>query len=204
MGQAPDDLLGEDFAHHAVIVGEDLGTVPPEFRSRLREAAVAGMDVLWFQRDGDRFQRPSEWRPDAMAMTTTHDLPTVAGWWSGSDIAERARLGIAGGEEPSGRAASRTKLWRAFAKEGVAPAHQPPRGDAGRVVDGALAFVARSPSPLMIVPVEDLMARTEQPNLPGTVDEHPNWRRRLPVPADGIMDDPAVAGRVSRLRKERA
>jgi 4-alpha-glucanotransferase len=203
-----DDMLRllalESYRHHAVVVGEDLGTVPPEFRSRLREAAVAGMDVLWFQRDGDRFQRPSEWRPDAMAMTTTHDLPTVAGWWSGSDISERARLGIAGGEEPSGRADSRTKLWRAFAEEGVASGHPPPGGDVGRVVDGALAFVARSPSPLMIVPVEDLLARTEQPNLPGTVDEHPNWRRRLPVPAEEIMDDPAVAARVSQLRKARA
>ena len=70
-------------------------------------------------------------------------------------------------------------------------------------VDAALAFVSRSPSPLMIVPVEDLMARTEQPNLPGTVDEHPNWRRRLPIPAEKIMDDHAVAARVTQLRKNR-
>ena len=203
-----DDLLRllalESHRHQAVVVGEDLGTVPPEFRSRLRDAGVAGMDVLWFQRDGERFQRPIAWRPDAMAMTTTHDLPTVAGWWSGKDIAERARLGIAGGEEAAGRAASRGMLWRSFVEEGVAPAQQPPTEKAGMAVDAALAFVSRSPSPLMIVPVEDLMARTEQPNLPGTVDEHPNWRRRLPIPAEKIMDDHAVAARVTQLRKNRA
>ena len=203
-----DDMLRllalESHRHHAVVVGEDLGTVPPEFRARLRQAGVAGMDVLWFQREGDRFQRPALWRPDAMAMTTTHDLPTVAGWWSGSDIAERERLGIVGGEQADARAASRTTLWRAFVEEGLAPTQQAPVEDAGAAVDGALAFVARSPSPLMIVPVEDLLARTAQPNLPGTVDEHPNWRRRLPVPAAELLDDPAVAARVAHIRKERA
>jgi 4-alpha-glucanotransferase len=203
-----DDMLRllalESHRHHAVVVGEDLGTVPPEFRARLREAGVAGMDVLWFQRDGERFQRPAQWRPDAMAMTTTHDLPTVAGWWSGSDIAERARLGIVGGEDASARSASRAMLWRAFVEEGVASADPLKTGDAGAAVNGALGFVARSPSPLMVVPAEDLLARTAQPNLPGTVDEHPNWRRRLPVKADEMLDDPAVAARVAHIRKERA
>ena len=203
-----DDMLRllalESHRHHAVVVGEDLGTVPPEFRSRLRQAGVAGMDVLWFQREGDRFQRPALWRPDAMAMTTTHDLPTVAGWWSGSEIAERERLGIVGGEQADARAASRTTLWRAFVEEGVASTPQAPAEDAGRAVDGALAFVARSPSPLMVVPTEDLLARTAQPNLPGTVDEHPNWRRRLLVPADELLEDPAVAARVAHIRKERS
>jgi 4-alpha-glucanotransferase len=162
------------------------------------------MDVLWFQREGDRFQRPALWRPDAMAMTTTHDLPTVAGWWSGSDIAERERLGIVGGEQAEARAASRTTLWRAFVEEGLAPTQQAPVEALGAAVDRALAFVARSPSPLMIVPTEDLLARTAQPNLPGTVDEHPNWRRRLPVPANELLDDRAVAARVAHIRKERA
>ncbi len=202
-----DDLLRllalESHRHHAVVVGEDLGTVPPEFRARLRQAGVAGMDVLWFQRDGERFQRPAQWRPDAMAMTTTHDLPTVAGWWSGSDLAERARLGIAGGEDAGARSAGRAMLWRAFVEEGVTPADPLQTEEGEAAVDAALAFVARSPSPLMMVPVEDLLARTAQPNLPGTVDEHPNWRRRLPVQADRILDDAAVSARVTHLRKER-
>ena len=203
-----DDMLRllalESHRHNAVVVGEDLGTVPPEFRSRLREAGVAGMDVLWFQREGDRFRRPALWRSDALAMTTTHDLPTVAGWWSGSDLAERARLGISGGEDEAARLSSRTMLWGAFVEEEVAPADAAAGEDVGAAVDRALAFVARSPSPLMVVPVEDLMARTAQPNLPGTVDEHPNWRRRLPVPADEILDDPLVADRVRLIRKHRA
>ena len=203
-----DDMLRllalESHRHHAVVVGEDLGTVPPEFRSRLRQAGVAGMDVLWFQRDGDRFERPALWRPDAMAMTTTHDLPTVAGWWSGADLAERAKLGIAGGEDEAERSAARNMLWRAFVEEGVAPPDPPPSEDPVAAVDLSLAFVARSPSPLMVVPVEDLMARTAQPNLPGTVDEHPNWRRRHPVPAHQIFDDRSVAERASLICKHRA
>ena len=162
------------------------------------------MDVLWFQRDGDRFERPALWRPDAMAMTTTHDLPTVAGWWSGADLAERAKLGIAGGEDEAERSAARNMLWRAFVEEGVAPPDPPPSEDPVAAVDLSLAFVARSPSPLMVVPVEDLMARTAQPNLAGTVDEHPNWRRRHPVPAHQIFDDRSVAERASLIRKHRA
>jgi 4-alpha-glucanotransferase len=86
----------------------------------------------------------------------------------------------------------------------VTPADPLKSGEAGAAVNGALAFVARSTSPLMVVPVEDLLARTAHPNLPGTVDEHPNWRRRLPVQAGEMLDDPAVAARVTHIRKERA
>ena len=80
--------------HRAVVIGEDLGTVPPGFRARLRRAGIAGMDVLWFERTRLSFKKPSRWRADAVAMTTTHDLPTVAGWWSGEDIRTRRALGL--------------------------------------------------------------------------------------------------------------
>jgi len=140
-------LALESHRHRAVVVGEDLGTVPPKFRSRLRDAGVAGMDVLWFQRDERQFQAPATWRPDAMAMTTTHDLPTVAGWWSGSDIAERSRLEIATDGEATGRETDRALLWRAFVQEEVARPEKPPVDAGSAVVDAALAFVARSPLP---------------------------------------------------------
>ena len=61
----------------------------------MAEAGIAGMDVLWFQREGKRFLPPTKWRSNAVAMTSTHDLPTVAGWWSGADIGMRAELGLA-------------------------------------------------------------------------------------------------------------
>ena len=183
-----DDMLRllalESHRHHAVVVGEDLGTVPPEFRARLRQAGVAGMDVLWFQREGDRFQRPALWRPGRYG-DDHHARPADRRRLVERKRYRRTRAARDRRWRASRRAGRlRTTLWRAFVEEGVVPAQQPPTEKAGMAVDAALAFVSRSPSPLMIVPVEDLMARTEQPNLPGTVDEHPNWRRRLPIPAE--------------------
>ena len=85
----------ESHRHRAIVIGEDLGTVQPEFRKRIADFGIAGMDVLWFEREGDAFLSPSRWRHDAVAMTSTHDLPTVAGWWTGADIATRAAIGLA-------------------------------------------------------------------------------------------------------------
>ena len=196
-------LALESHRHGAVVVGEDLGTVPPDFRARLHKAGVGGMDVLWFQCDEKDFLPPSAWREDAMAMTTTHDLPTVAGWWSGADIEVRSDLGTVREGEVANRAWDRGLLWQAFVTEGVATPERPAPEDAGSAVDAALAFVARSPSPLVLAPVEDLLALAEQPNLPGTVDEHPNWRRRLPWPADTMLDEPQVAARIDVLKANR-
>ena len=116
--------------HGAVVVGEDLGTVPPDFRARLEKAGVGGMDVLWFQRDDKDFLAPSAWRADAMAMTTTHDLPTVAGWWSGADIEVRSNLGTVREDEVANRAWDRGLLWQAFVNEGVAAVERPAPQDA--------------------------------------------------------------------------
>ena len=123
-----EDLLSllalESHRHGAVVIGEDLGTVPPGFRARLRRAGIAGMDVMWFERTRLNFKKPSRWRADAVAMTTTHDLPTVAGWWSGEDIRTRRALGLgAPGEEPA-RQQDRARLWRAFSNAGVAGARR--------------------------------------------------------------------------------
>lgn len=196
-------LALESHRHRAVIIGEDLGTVSPEFRVSLREAGVGGMDVLWFQRHGQDFQPPSSWRHDAVALTTTHDLPTVAGWWRGADIEMRHKLGLAAENEVEDRARDRRLLWQAFTAEGAAPAEMPAPEQADVAVDAALAFVARSPSPLMLAPIEDLLALAEQPNLPGTIDEHPNWRRRLPLAADALLEQPQVATRIKILARSR-
>src|SRR4029077_617099 len=70
----------ESHRHRAIVIGEDLGTVRAGFRGRLRRAGIYGMSVLWFERAGKGFKKPGDWPPDAVAMTSTHDLPTVAGW----------------------------------------------------------------------------------------------------------------------------
>ena len=201
-----DDLLRlialESNRHRAIVIGEDLGTVQPEFRERMTDAGIAGMDVLWFQRVGKKFPQPAQWRSDAVAMTSTHDLPTVAGWWSGADITTRTKLGL-GGEtrERKERAQDRKGLWDAFRKSGVTTESEPPPSQPSPAVDAAIAFTVQSPAPLALFPVEDVLGLAEQPNLPGTTDEHPNWRRRLDKPSAELLDAPQVRSRLKTLRE---
>ena len=173
--------------------------MPDGFRQATRAAGMLGMEVLWFQRDGRRFLAPEHWSREAAALTTTHDLPTVAGWWRGRDIdwldklGRRSEHGDAGAER-SARGEDRAHLWSAIGK-GPEPA--PERTD--RTVEAALAFVGRTPCEIAIVPIEDVLGLVEQPNIPGTIDEHPNWRRRLP-PGDRLANAEARANLAALLR----
>lgn len=213
-----DDLLRlialESWRHHAVVIGEDLGTVPAGFRDRLAHHGVLGMRVLWFERtaDGKGFAAPGQWDEGALATTTTHDLPTIAGWWQGHDIDWRHRIGQTAARpdrrDPvalakAERAADRDALWRALQQAGIAPRaveapppEQPP-------IDEALAYVCATPAPLVVYPLEDLMGLAEQPNLPGSVDEHPNWRRRLAVSIDALFADDGLNDRLRAVAHAR-
>jgi 4-alpha-glucanotransferase len=205
-----DDLLRltalESSRHRAIVIGEDLGTVPAGFRERLAQTGIDGMRVLWFEREDGHFREPDGWDRSAVAMTTTHDLPTAAGWWRGADISTRAALGMLG--EPTARARrtrqkERTALWRAFRAAGVASGRQPPSQTPERAIHGAIAFIARTPAPLALVPLEDALALADQPNIPGTLDEHPNWRRRTPRPADAMLEEADVAARLAIIDRQR-
>jgi 4-alpha-glucanotransferase len=124
-----------------------------------------------------------------VAVTTTHDLPTAAGWWAGRDIGWRALLGWADeAKEREARARDRAALWDAFRRAGAAAGDPPEEQDGHAAAAAAIAQVAASRAPLVLVAAEDALAETEAPNLPGTVTEHPNWRRRLPgEPADSPL-----------------
>ncbi|HTB43195.1 MAG TPA: 4-alpha-glucanotransferase [Acetobacteraceae bacterium] len=202
-------LALESARHNAIVVGEDLGTVPAGFRETLAQDGVHGMRVLWFEREGDNSFAPSDaWDAGALAMTTTHDLPTVAGWWHGADIAVRSECGRLGAgvsaEDASAeRERDRAALWQRFTADGLVEGPAPPPEETRRVVDAALAFVVRTKSPLCLLPVEDLLGQEQQPNLPGTVNEHPNWRRRLPGPAEALVQDEATAARIAAVAAER-
>ena len=195
----------ESWRHRAIVLGEDLGTVPEGFRHRLGEAGVMGLRVLWFERDGGWFTRPSGWTRDAVAMTSTHDVPTVAGWWSGADLDWRARLDLVR-DEAEARAArerDRTALWNAFIDSGAAQGEPPPPGEPAPAVDAAIAHVGRAACELVLLPVEDALGEPEQPNLPGTLDEHPNWRRRLPGRPMCCSTHRAAAARLASLAAAR-
>ena len=189
----------ESHRHRAIVIGEDLGTLPAEFRARCRRAGVAGMRVLWFEQTAKgAFRPPARWDKAAVAMTTTHDLPTVAGWWRGTDINWRAKLASAGDEHAaqSARCRDKKRLWQAMVTSGAVEGLFPAEGASDEVVDGAITHVAGSACDLALIAIEDILGIEEQPNLPGTIDQHPNWRRRLP-PGNGMNDGRAQA----RLRR---
>ncbi|OHV10574.1 4-alpha-glucanotransferase [Kushneria phosphatilytica] len=188
----------ESWRHRAIVIGEDLGTVDPDFRQRLDERSIYGMRVLWFEREETgAFSSPASYTRDAVAMTSTHDLPTVAGWWQSRDIDWRERLALIDDPEAERvqRDEEREHLAEALGIEPTAPT--------ASVVDGAIRLIARTASRLALIPIEDLMGEVEQANLPGTVDGHPNWCRRQP-PEATTLSCAAAQTRLEILRHARA
>ena len=198
-------LALESVRHGTIVVGEDLGTVPEGFRARTEATGMLGMQVLWFERTkAGGFKSPARWKRKAAAFTSTHDLSTIAGWWRGRDIDWRYKLGAPLEKEDNDRrvrSRDRNKLWKALVSNGCATGPQPALDRPQPVVDGAIRFVARTPCPLAIIPVEDLIGLEEQPNLPATIDEHPNWRRRLST--DNAFEKPEVQTRLRELNDTR-
>jgi 4-alpha-glucanotransferase len=193
----------------AVVLGEDLGTVPEGFREELDGFGIKGMQVLWFERQGPRFLAPEKWRRSAVGMTTTHDLPTVAGWWLGKDIVWRRKLKLFATRDGAAKAMAerkrdRAQLWDALVRAGVATGRQPGTHDVSKVLSGAIDYLGRIACDLVVLPLEDALGRKEQPNLPGTITEHPNWRRRILVEAGEICRQKQVAPRLRRLAAARA
>jgi 4-alpha-glucanotransferase len=165
----------------ALVVGEDLGTVEDRVRTDLDATGVLGSAVLWFERDEETgaFLPPQEWRSLALASVTTHDLPTAAGFLVEEHVRVRDELGQLGMPVEQERArvrAERTELLTMLERTGLLEAAG---GDAVLAMHAALAA---SPCRLVLAAFGDAVGDLRQPNLPGTVDQYPNWR--LPV-ADG-------------------
>ncbi len=164
----------------AVVVGEDLGTVEDRVRDGLGQAGVLGSAVLWFETDDDGVQTdPATWRSSAMATVTTHDLPTAAGYLAEEQVRVRDELGQLGvpvEQERERVRAERANLLEMLTTQGLVEACG---GDVPLAMHAALVA---SPSILVLAAFGDAVGDLRQPNLPGTVDQYPNWR--LPV-ADG-------------------
>ncbi|HEX3756982.1 MAG TPA: 4-alpha-glucanotransferase [Rhizomicrobium sp.] len=198
-------LVLESLRNRALVIAEDLGTVPRGFRATIARSGLLGMRVLWFERDGSGgFLAPSRWDRDGAALSTTHDLPTLAGWWRGHDIAWRRRLGLGGKATEAARktrARDRRALWTMLRKAGCAEGRMPGETEPSRFTDAAITALARTSCPLALVPVEDFIGEAEQPNIPGTLDEHPNWRRRLK--STRPLSSPTARRRAAILEAER-
>lgn len=209
-----DDMLRilaiESHRANAVVIGEDLGTVPEGLRDRLEAAQVLGMRVLWFEREANgSYIPPERWQEQAVAMTGTHDLPTIAGWWQGRDIDWTWALGRSSphADETEARAArgrERAELWDALVASGAAAGPLPDIDNPGPVIEAILRHVGSTPCELAIVPLEDIVGSVEQPNLPGTTDQHPNWRRRMPAAASDLLARPEIARRIADLGASRS
>ena len=202
----------ESHRHRCMVIGEDLGTVPDDVRSTLHAHDVLSYRVLMFERDAQGFRSPDAYPEAALATASTHDLPTLRGWWEGHDIDVRARLGMIAGDADAAsqrdeRANDRRLLVAGLDAAGVLDERA--RAAAASPVlsvplaEAIVAFLAKTPSVLAVLQLEDLLLVRDQANVPGTVDQHPNWRRKLPERIeDALSRDPfaSLAARLSAMR----
>ena len=206
-----DDLLGivslESHRNRCLVIGEDLGTVPREVRLAMGAFGVYHYKVLLFEKTPQgTFIPPGDWRRHALAAISTHDLPTLASWWEGSDIDLRARLGLypdaeVEAEVREARALDRERLLDAMAEAGVRPRWPVDRYEP-QFAAAVHAFLAASRSSLVAVQAEDLLGMLEPVNVPGTSTEHANWCRKLTGGFDDMFDGPG-APVLEALRRHR-
>lgn len=183
-----EDLLGivalESVRAQAYVVGEDLGTVDPWMREVLASWGVLSYRLLWFEDE-----RPASYLAQALAAVTTHDLPTVAGLWSGSDLDELRSLGLDANEDSTSDIRKRLASW--IGADDTTPI------DA--VVERTYGLLAEAPSMIVTATLDDALGVEARPNVPGTTDERPNWSIPLPVPLDEIETHDGAAAVARRL-----
>jgi 4-alpha-glucanotransferase len=192
-------LCLEASRHRALIIGEDLGTVPAGMREELARSHILGMRVLLFEQVDGAFKPPADWPADALATTSTHDLPTIRGWLRENDIDWRSRAGLRPAEQSTQDRQERGRERQAFYDAMRDNGHLSQHGDEMQALDAAIEYIGTTPAPLALLPLEDAMGSIEQPNLPGPGDIHPNWRRRWSSPADEMLRGEAVQKRMERL-----
>jgi 4-alpha-glucanotransferase len=185
-----EDLLAivalESHRADAIVVGEDLGTVETGVRERLAEHGVLSYRVMWFEEDP-----PACYPASAMAAITTHDLPTIAGLWTGADTAEQRALGL----EPNDAALERVRA-RLAALTGATA-----RTPIEDLIDAAHRRLAEAPSVLVTATLDDALAVTDRPNVPGTTAERPNWSLALPASLEALERSPLARRIAAALRR---
>jgi 4-alpha-glucanotransferase len=208
------ELLGivalESRRNQCLVIGEDLGTIAPGVRAALGAAGVLSYRPLYFERTSDaEFAPPESYPPQALVTVGTHDLPTLSGFWAGRDIATRRRLRFypdedAHTEQLAARTRDRGRLLSALERAGVLAAAAAPRRMTVDLMVAVHRFLARAPSAVMAVQLEDVFGQDMQVNLPSTTeDQYPNWRRKLNVPLESWASNRRFAALTRMLRKER-
>ncbi|KQX88045.1 malto-oligosyltrehalose synthase [Variovorax sp. Root473] len=214
-----DELLAivaiESHRNRCMVVGEDLGTVEDAVREALAQADVLSYRLLYFetQHDSGRFKPPEAYPAAALVAIGTHDLATFAGWWTAADLRERLALDLfpdpaVFDQQLMDRAKERIALMQALQQAGLLSREEVAHAAGGalpsaRLVEAAHAFLAATPSALMMVQLEDVAGVVAQANLPGTVDTHPNWRRKLPEPVAALVGGERMRALGEALRAAR-
>jgi 4-alpha-glucanotransferase len=172
-------IAEESAKARCVVIGEDLGTVPDGLRDALAHRGLWRYLVLMFEREHDgAFRAPDRYPENALATFTTHDLPTFSGWMSGKDLTLKRSIGVDPGESDEARAQSRAVLSAALQAHG-----------AGDDFPAVARYLAHTPSRLVIVALEDVLGMTDQINIPGTIDQYPNWRKRMALSLEELKAD---------------
>ncbi|MGB8173802.1 MAG: 4-alpha-glucanotransferase [Pseudolabrys sp.] len=162
-----------------VVIGEDLGTVPEGLRDTLARWGLWRYLVMLFERERDGRFHPPEWYPaEALATFNTHDLPSLRGWLDAHDLRTKRGLGLDSGESDGARAWAHQSLRQILAERA------PER--AGNELAAVASVLAKTPSRLVAIALDDIVGEREQINIPGTVDEHPNWRRKLSLELEDL------------------
>lgn len=198
----------------ALVIGEDLGTVPDWIREHLAKARVLSYRVLYFERRMDgAWKAPSEYPQQALAVVSTHDLPTLAGFWSGEDLRVRSELGAFPDEAARGKAwkdreCEKARMLAALKGEGLLPSGMD--DDPAKVTSMTPAlcqavhtFLARTPSWIVLANLEDGLLEVSQTNMPGTVEAYSNWTRKYKVRVEELVDDQMLRELSARLRSTR-
>ena len=207
-------LALESVRRRALIIGEDLGTVPPRIRRELGKSGVLSYRVFYFERDGNcHFLAPEAYPARAMATVTTHDLPTLAGFWRGHDLALKRTLNLypeasLAEADAAAREVDRRVLLEDLRRRGVLGEVTACDSEDGEscpreLGEAVLDYLAQSQAALMEVRLEEVFGVTEQQNLPGTRQEHPNWRVKLPLTLDQMEQSAEPARLAARLNKAR-
>jgi 4-alpha-glucanotransferase len=187
---AADELLAvvalESQRAGALVVGEDLGTVEEEVREQLATHRLLSYRLLWFEADP-----PARYPELALAAVTTHDLPTVAGLWSGADLCLQQQLGLQPNEEGLCEIADRVRAMTGL----------PKRAKVDQVIVRAYQLLAEAPSVVVTATLEDALAVEERPNMPGTTTECPNWSLALPTSLEDIKAHPLARAVADSLRR---
>ncbi|MFP3983277.1 MAG: malto-oligosyltrehalose synthase [Desulfurivibrionaceae bacterium] len=207
-------LALESSRNRCLIIGEDLGTVPEKVRQSLGPLGVLSYRLFFFERDQQgMFTRPGDYPTQALVASSTHDLPTLTGFWAGRDLEIRNEFQLFPDKkvyerQVVERAADRARLLLALDSEGLLPEDMDVNPVSIPEMTPSLLravhlYLARTPAKIMVAQLEDVLGQMEQVNLPGTVEGMPNWRRRLPLALENWSSEEEIGRLMASLRKER-